>query len=308
MVNYVGPWRLAEPVPFDPSQRDQWANTVNTNMTLIQAGATGGVSIDLTGLTSYTLTAANGAADQSRPLRQVYTGALTADCTVTMPNVDRLGIAVNATTGGHNVILKAGAGTTGTVPPTGYYYFYASDSGGNVVLPTVGSPGGGAVSFDSIIVTHLCSAAAFQCLSPGYQSTITPASIFTNGALYGSRLIISVGGGFLGTGQFDSTVTASGFIQASDYRLKNVYGIAEEPGAIIDAVPVYDAAFKAAPNVRRPMFLAHELPAWAVHGTKDAVGENGKIIPQGFDTGALISVLWAEVQALRKRVKALEGK
>lgn len=92
----------------------------------------------------------------------------------------------------------------------------------------------------------------------------------------------------------------------SDYRLKSISGAADT-GALIDAVPVYDA--KINHGVKHPMFLAHELQAhapWAVTGDKDAVDASGEPIYQMVDHSALVASLWAEIQALRQRVQNLE--
>ena len=87
------------------------------------AGGAGGLSI--AGLTTYTLTVANGSADQARQLLYPFVGALTANCTVTLPGVVKIGWAMNATTGGHNVILTTGSGAALTLASsTGWTFFY----------------------------------------------------------------------------------------------------------------------------------------------------------------------------------------
>jgi hypothetical protein len=58
----------------------------------------------------------------------------------------------------------------------------------------------------------------------------------------------------------------------------------------------------------RPMFIAHEVPAYAHTGEKDAVDADGKPVYQQMDASALIPVMWAEIQDLRKRLTALEAK
>ena len=45
---------------------------------------------------------------------------------------------------------------------------------------------------------------------------------------------------------------------------------------------------------------------WAVTGVKDAVDDEGQIIPQQLNESAMIATLWAEVKALRMRVHQLE--
>jgi hypothetical protein len=52
------------------------------------------------------------------------------------------------------------------------------------------------------------------------------------------------------------------------------------------------------------MFIAHEVPAYAHTGEKDAVDADGKPVYQQMDASALIPVMWAEIQDLRKRLAA----
>jgi hypothetical protein len=138
MTAYSTSLRLAEPVPGDPAVKNAWGTILNTNDVLIEASITGTAGVSIGGLTTYTLTTANGAADQARPLVQNYTGALTANCTVTLPNVPKLGWAINSTTGGFSVILTSGVGTTVTVPSGGRWYWYQCDGAGNVTFPSIG--------------------------------------------------------------------------------------------------------------------------------------------------------------------------
>jgi hypothetical protein len=91
--------------------------------------------------------------------------------------------------------------------------------------------------------------------------------------------------------------------QTSDYRAKDIYGPVQNPGALIDSVPVYMGKMKDATQ-ERPMFIAHETPVYAHTGEKDAVDVDGKPVYQQMDASALIPVMWAEIQSLRKRLAA----
>lgn len=289
---YVGPWRIAEPIPLDPSVDNTWGTILNTNMSLLQEGATGQVSVSLTGLSSWTLTTSNTASDQSRPSAQIYTGALTTNCIVTLPNVSRLGYASNQTTGGFNVILTSGVGTSAILPPDGGWYLYSSDGAGNVILPPLNK----SASYFSLSISSLTS------------TNISTQQFFCTGsAQFADGIIVSNPASFTSAnvaGTLTSqTCEAYFFITLSDYRLKVDFGPYRPVGDIIDSVPVHDAAFKEKPDVRRPMFFAHELPAWAVDGEKDAADKY-----QGVDMFSLVPLLWREVQELRSRVKALENR
>ena len=91
----------------------------------------------------------------------------------------------------------------------------------------------------------------------------------------------------------------------SDYRAKDISGPVTGSGALIDSVPVYMGKMKGAAQ-ERPMFIAHEVPAYAHTGEKDAVDKDGNPVYQQMDASALIPVMWAEIQSLRQRVAQLE--
>jgi hypothetical protein len=111
----------------------------------------------------------------------------------------------------------------------------------------------------------------------------------------------------------DTTATARGSITynraagltsyntTSDYRAKDISGSVTDSGALIDSVPVYIGKMKGATQ-ERPMFIAHETPAYAHTGEKDAVDADGNPVYQQMDASALIPVMWAEIQSLRKRL------
>ena len=89
----------------------------------------------------------------------------------------------------------------------------------------------------------------------------------------------------------------------SDYRSKDILGPVIDSGALIDSTPVYMGKMKGATQ-ERPMFIAHETPAYAHTGEKDAVDADGKPVYQQMDASSLIPVMWAEIQSLRKRLAA----
>jgi len=89
----------------------------------------------------------------------------------------------------------------------------------------------------------------------------------------------------------------------SDYRAKDISGPVTGSGALIDSIPVYMGTMKGATQ-ERPMFIAHETPAYAHTGVKDAVDADGKPVYQQMDASALIPVMWAEIQSLRQRLSA----
>jgi hypothetical protein len=120
-----------------------WGTIANTQYQLLQdaitgdngyAGGSGGINI--AALAAYTLTVNQGTSDEARQQLYPFVGALVVDCEVTLPGVVKIGWAYNATTGGKNVILKVGGGTTLTLPAgSGWTLFYCD--GTNVTTPAV---------------------------------------------------------------------------------------------------------------------------------------------------------------------------
>lgn len=168
---------------FTPSLRIQlmttggdsgiWGTIANTQFASYEAaitgdngflGGTGG--IDLTGLTTYTLTANNGIADQARELLYPFIGTISAPCTVTIPGVVKIGWTLNTT--GQNVILTTGgSGANLTLLPNlGWTFFYCD--GTNVTAPqlSLGSLGPTTVNGNTTLNGNVvANAATFQSVA-----------------------------------------------------------------------------------------------------------------------------------------------
>ena len=116
-----------------------WGSIADTQYQLLEAAITGdngyaggAGGISLTGLTTYSLTVANGTTDQSRQLLYPFVGVLPGACTVTIPGVVKIGWAANLTTGGFGVALTTGSGMPLVLGPgSGWVLFYCD--GVNVV-------------------------------------------------------------------------------------------------------------------------------------------------------------------------------
>jgi hypothetical protein len=113
-------------------------------------------------------------------------------------------------------------------------------------------------------------------------------------------------------GNITVTTLACTFNSVSDYRLKTVVGAVSGFGERIDALEPIEYTWNANGKQTRG-FLAHkfqEVYADSVTGEKDAVDAEGKPVYQGMQasTSEVIADLVAEIQSLRKRLTALEGK
>jgi hypothetical protein len=109
------------------------------------------------------------------------------------------------------------------------------------------------------------------------------------------------GGTTRGSITYNRTGGITAYNTTSDYRAKDISGPVTGSGALIDSIPVYMGTMKGATQ-ERPMFIAHETPAYAHTGEKDAVDADGNPVYQQMDASALIPVMWAEIQSLRKRL------
>jgi hypothetical protein len=147
--------------------------------------------------------------------------------------------------------------------------------------------------------------------SPGMVAICDTVSIEAIGvwsqATSGDNLLVNFGteGTFTSRGSITYNRTAGlvAYNTTSDYRAKDIIGPVIDSGALIDSTPVYMGKMKGATQ-ERPMFIAHEVPAYAHTGEKDAVDADGKPVYQQMDASALIPVMWAEIQSLRARLAA----
>lgn len=98
-------------------QQGVWGQTTNKNLgTLIEAAIAGGISQDITGLTTYTLTVVDGLPDQARAAFLRFTGTLTGTCNIVAPSVSKSYIIRNDTTGGYPIQIKTATGAVIIVP------------------------------------------------------------------------------------------------------------------------------------------------------------------------------------------------
>jgi hypothetical protein len=120
-------------------QSGTWGSTTNTNWNLMESAVAGAVTIVMANA-NYTLTVANGAADQARNMTVIATGTNSGIYQIIAPLVPKIYNIVNNTTGGYAVTVGGSTGATVSIPNgyTCFVYcdgtnFYACDtsSGGN---------------------------------------------------------------------------------------------------------------------------------------------------------------------------------
>lgn len=101
----------------DGDQAGTWGQTTNTNWSLVEQAITGVDGIDLTGLTTYTLTDLNGTSDDARNMTLIFKGTPSATVTITAPLVNKFYIVKNGT--GQIVTMSASGGAVSISIPSG---------------------------------------------------------------------------------------------------------------------------------------------------------------------------------------------
>ncbi len=175
------------------------------------------------------------------------------------------------------------------------------DASGNLLVGTTGT----LISSASRIRVTTGSGPTLDVQQTGGAGTSCGA--FWNTATSGDNIFhlfyTEAGGTFRGSITYNRAGGLVAYNTTSDYRAKDISGSITDSGALIDSTPVYMGKMKGATQ-ERPMFIAHETPEYAHTGEKDAVDADGNPVYQQMDASALIPLMWAEIQSLRKRLAA----
>jgi hypothetical protein len=112
--SYTPSLRLVLPVTGELT--GTWGDVTNQGLTeLVDASIAGTASITMLDA-NYTLSTADGTADEARKMFVVATGALTAARNIICPTASKLYFVANTTTGGFAVTFKTSAGTGISIP------------------------------------------------------------------------------------------------------------------------------------------------------------------------------------------------
>ncbi len=124
-------------------QAGTWGQTTNNNLgTLIEQAIAGVDTIDLTGYSTYTLSNYNGISDEARNAAIIFSGTLTANCTVTTPAVEKLYVISNQTTGGYYVTVSSGSGNTISVASGTNQLIYCDGTNYNTAISNINNVAG----------------------------------------------------------------------------------------------------------------------------------------------------------------------
>ena len=171
----------------DGEQAGTWGSTTNNNLNLIEQAITGVNGIDLTGLTTYTLTNYNGTSDEARNAMLLFTGTPASTVTITAPLQNKLYIIQNQT--GQTITFSASGGSVSTSVPSGVtaqvYCDAANESGTGTGFYSAqtGSAGNFTVNGNLYVTGSQTDTGNF--LAAGVLGAYTAAS-FTGGISNGS--------------------------------------------------------------------------------------------------------------------------
>ena len=192
----------------DGEQAGTWGSTTNNNWNLIEQAVTGVNGIDLTGLTTYTLTNYNGTTDEARNLALLFIGTPASTVTITAPLQNKFYIVKNAT--GQTITMSASGGAVSVSIPSGVtaqLYCDASNVGGagtGFYSAQTGSAGNFTVNGNLTVTGSQVDTGNF--LAAGVLGAYTSAS-FTGGISNGSGAagtilnVSAVGSGTIFIGQ-----------------------------------------------------------------------------------------------------------
>jgi hypothetical protein len=302
-------------------QSGTWGTTTNTNLgTLIEAAIAGRAAVSMTDA-DYTLTVANGTTDEARNMILNISGALTATRNVICPAVSKLYMVVNATSGGQSIVLKTSAGTGVTIP-NGLTAIVFCD-GTNVVegINRVNSlTASGNVLVGRTSLTSYNSGVKGAALNNKGQGIIevdyadSPGmtlNVFNCGSSNANQFQFyrnNIAAGLIATDSSAQTY----YTASSDYRLKSNAQPLTGSGTFIDSLQPKSWVW-IINGKHGAGFIAHEaaqITPSSVFGEKDAVDDDGNPVYQSMSAASseIIANVVAELQSLRARVAALEGK
>ena len=198
----------------DGEQAGTWGSTTNNNLNLVEQAITGVDGIDLTGLTTYTLTSLNGTTDESRNIVLLFKGTPSSTVTITAPLQNKFYIVQNNT--GQIITMSASGGSLSTSIPAGVtaqVYCDATNQSGTgtgFYSAQTGSAGNFTVNGNLVVTGSQNNTGNF--LAAGVLGAYTSAS-FTGGISNGSGgsgTILNVSAVASGTIFIGQRVTGSG--------------------------------------------------------------------------------------------------
>ena len=283
-------------------QANTWGGTTNTNLgTLLEQAITGGVSIDVTA-GNVTLTALDGASDQSRPMVIIATGTPGATRTITAPAKGKVYIVYNNSNASLNFIASGGGGVTLIAGAKKFIYcdsinFYEAINALTVTSGTIDGTTIGATTattgrFTTVQSTVTTGTAPFVVASTTAVANLTASNVTTNADLTG--MVTSVGNAatVVTNANLSGAVTSSG----SNVTSLGSFTSANLATALTDETGSGSAVFSVSPTFTGTVNTAALTAAGAVTITgafalrgcygASAIASNFAVGDRAFDSNA----------------------
>lgn len=135
MTTFTATIRLTEPAVGGDT--GTWGGELNNDLIYIDEAVNQSVTVNIAD-TNVTLVHDGSSSDQARYLRYNFTGALTANRTVTLPGNQKVGFASNNTTGGFSLTLTTGSGSTLTLSTKEWTLFQCDGTNVTAVPASLG--------------------------------------------------------------------------------------------------------------------------------------------------------------------------
>ena len=180
--SYTANLRLTLPVTGELS--GTWGDTVNAGLTALADTAIAGTAAVAMPNADYTLTVANGAADQSRSMFVTLTGTITATRAVVCPSNSKLYFVTNNTTGGFAITFKTAAGAGISIPNGKRAVLYCNGTDVLNAFDAVAITGGTITGITDLAIADGgtgSSTAAAALVALGVQTSTTGSEIVSAG-------------------------------------------------------------------------------------------------------------------------------
>ena len=167
----------------DGENANTWGLRLNSNVIdLVDEATAGYEAIDISGGAT-TLTATDGASNQARNMGLRFTGALSADTTVTIPAQEKIYFVTNDTTEDFNVLIKPAGGTLVTATEQGQSMMIATDGS---IIKKIETGVGGTINAINVVATSLVASKNMKV-----SATISASTFSGTSATFGNARISS---------------------------------------------------------------------------------------------------------------------